>query len=123
VKRGLDLAYQWEALSDAHFHMFRQQIDFPLATYGGGSYQAGGARGKLPSERSPEPILRGALRELTARPSAGPTARVSLSGEGTLVDERHYGVEAFRLGTYPTHGNVKAGARWKCTLRIRLAPR
>ena len=43
---------------------------------------------------------------------------VSVSGDATLVDERHYGVNGYRLGHTPTHGEMKAGTVWNCAIRI-----
>jgi hypothetical protein len=43
---------------------------------------------------------------------------VETSGDAGLVDERHYGVQAFRLGYYPANGDLKAGQTWDVRLKI-----
>jgi len=118
--RTLTVTYRWETLTDAHFHMFRHQVDFPVADYGGGRFQVGDTEGPLPQERSPEPRLAGPFREITMIPLAGPQVRVEMAGAAFLVDERHYGVQGFRLGHYPAQGDVQAGSQWECSFRVRI---
>ena len=116
--RSLSIAYDWLAETDVHVHMWRHQIDFPVTAYGGGSFDAGAGEAPLPVERAPQPSLASGLRRITLRPATGPTVTVEIDGEAGLVDERHYGVSAYRLGHYPVHGNLKAGQTWKVGLRI-----
>ena len=118
--RELTVSYDWEALTDAHLHMWRHQVDFPVTGYGGGRFEAGEAQGALPQDRSPEPNLAQEFSEIRMVPPEGPTVRVSASGPCGLVDERHYGVQGFRLGHYPAHGDIQAGQEWTVTFRIRI---
>ncbi|MFQ6130524.1 MAG: putative glycoside hydrolase [Armatimonadota bacterium] len=118
--RSLTITYDWEALTDVHVHMWRQQLDFPVTAYGGGRFSADEADGELPAKRSQQPQLAGAIRRIRLAPAAGPPLTVEVSGEASLVDERHYGVEAYRLGHYPAQGDLKAGGKWRVTIRLRL---
>ena len=115
---ALSVEYGWEALTDAHVHMWRHQVDFPVTEYGGGRWRSGAAEGELPAERAREPRLAGPVQEITLRPRQGPEVTVQTSGNAVLVDERHYGVEAYRLGLYPAQGEVPAGRKWRCSVRI-----
>jgi Hypothetical glycosyl hydrolase family 15 len=118
--QGLAITFRWQALTAAHFHMFRLQADFPVDTYGDGRFAAGTAVGPLPADRAPEPRLAGPFRAITLAPPAGRAISVESSLDAQLVDERHYGVQAFRLGHYPTWGDVAAGSESGMTLHIRL---
>lgn len=120
VAGGLEVRYHWEALADVHVHAWRQQADFPVAVYGGGTYQTdAGAAGQLPRERAPQPQLTGPFRRIALTGPGGGRVTVELSGDGFLVDERHYGVPAFRLGYYPATGDLAAGQAWDYRLRLR----
>ena len=117
---GLEVRYAWEALGDVHVGTWRQQLDFPVSVYGGGRFETGdGAAGDLPRERAPRPQLAGPFRRLVLTPADGPGVTVELSGDAFLVDERHYGVPAFRLGYYGANGDLRAGQRWEYRLRVR----
>jgi hypothetical protein len=116
--RALSIAYDWLADTDAHVHMWRHQIDFPVAGYGGGSFDAGQGAAALPAGRAPQPGLASSLRRITLKPATGPRVTVETSGDAGLVDERHYGVQAFRLGYYPADGDLKAGQTWEVRLKI-----
>ena len=118
--KGLTITYRWEALADLHVHMWRQQVDFPGREYGGGRYRVADGGGPLPEDRAPEPRLAGEFREITMAPADGPSVTVEVSGDAALVDERHYGVQGFRLGHYPAHGDLKAGQQWQCSFRVRI---
>jgi hypothetical protein len=98
--------------------MFREQLDFPVALYGGGAFDGGQGEVGLPANRAPQAGLAGDLRQVRLRPPTGPSVKVELSGPAGLVDERHYGVEAFRLGSYPTQGTLPAGRTFTLTVRI-----
>ncbi|MBM3477086.1 MAG: hypothetical protein FJX75_27780, partial [Armatimonadetes bacterium] len=116
--RSLSIAYGWRAETDLHVHMWRHQTDFPVAAYGGGSFEAGQGMVTLPVDRAPQPGLASSLRRITLKPPTGPAITVEISGDAGLVDERHYGVQAFRLGHYPASGDLKAGQTWKVGVRI-----
>ena len=109
-----------EALTDAHIHMWRAQVDFPVTDYAGGRFMAGGMQDSLPEDRAPQPRLGDVPREVTMVHREGPRVTVEVSGNAGLVDERHYGVQAYRLGFYPAHGDVKAGQQWDYSLRVRI---
>ena len=115
---ALTVSYRWRAVTGAHFHMFRQQVDFPVAVYGGGSFNANGTRGMLPVERAPEPGLAGGLREITVTSPSARGIAAQTSGDAYLVDERHYGASAYRLGFHPVQGDVRAGAEWKYDVKL-----
>jgi len=116
--RILAARYEWRAETNAHLHMWRHQIDFPVTQYGGGRFDGGQGEVELPAERAPQPSLASGLRRITMRPVNGPTVRVEIAGEASLVDERYYGAEAFRLGHYPANGDVQAGQTWEVALTI-----
>jgi hypothetical protein len=118
TESGLTVRYEWEALTAAHFHMFRQQADFPVAEYGGGSYLSEGAQGLLAVERAPEPQIAGGLRDVTVTSRGGERLGVRVSADAGLVDERHYGVPAFRLGAYPAPADPRPGDRWTYTITV-----
>jgi hypothetical protein len=121
VENGaLRVKCQWEASSDAHFHMFRYGMDFPVAQYGGGRFRIGEAETVLPQGRALQPRVAGPFRQITMIPTIGPRISVELSKDGMLVDERHFGADVFRLGCSPVRGDVKAGAKWDCSFRIRI---
>jgi hypothetical protein len=116
--RSIAIRYDWLAETAAHIHMWRHQIDFPVAAYGGGSFDAGQGQVPLPKERAPQPNLASAIRRIVMTPTDGPAVTVELSGDSGLVDERHYGVQAFRLGHYPANGDVREGEAWEVEFRI-----
>ena len=58
------------------------------------------------------------FRTLTMTSATGQAVTVELSGEGGLVDERHYNSSLFRLGHYPVSGDIKAGQTWEYSVRI-----
>lgn len=121
LKAGeLTIRYLWEALTDAHIHMWRHQVDFPVSEYGGGRFATGGTEGDLPAERAAQPNLAGYSSEVTLSAADGRVVTVSVSGGAGLVDERHYGVQAFRLGHYPAAGGIGAGRKWEVSFRIRM---
>jgi len=68
--------------------------------------------------RAPELNLSGGFRRVTVTPTDGPTVTIECEGDLGLVDERHYGVPAFRLGHYPASGDLKAGGTWDVRLTI-----
>jgi hypothetical protein len=117
--RALTVTCRWEALTKAHFHMLRAQADFPVG-YGDGRFKAGDAEGVLPADRAPQPRLAGPLRAIAVTPPNGRTVTVEVSGDASLIDERYYGVQAYRLGHYPAPSDVKPGDRWEVTFHIRV---
>jgi len=117
---ALAVSLRWETLTDAHFHMFRAQADFPVTEYGGGRFAAGATETPLPRDRAPQPGLAGPLRTIRLTPPAGQAVTVDVSGDAQLVDERYYGVPAYRLGLYPASGDVRAGEKWGVTVRVRV---
>jgi len=119
--RALEISYSWRALSDLHVHMWRQQMDFPVGVFAGGAFQTGDATGELPVERSPQPNLASGFSRIAFTAPDGRGVTVAVSGEAGLVDERHYGVQAYRLGHYPARGDLKAGQQWQATFRIEAA--
>ena len=118
--KEIALTYRWEAASDTHVHAFRQQADFPVARYAGGRCRTAGGDTPLPAQRSAQPLLATVPGEVTAHAPAGPPVTVTLSGAAALVDERHYSVDAYRLGYMPLRGDVKRGQRWEYTVRLAL---
>jgi len=44
--------------------------------------------------------------------------RARVSGKAALVDERHYDVDAFRLGHDVAGGDLKAGQEWVWEIRL-----
>lgn len=117
---ALTLEYRWLAEADTHVHMWRHQLDLPVDRYSGGTFDGGAGPSPLPVERAPEPSLAGGLRRIALTPTDGPTVTVECSGDLGLIDERHYGVPAFRLGHYPANGDLKAGETWDVALRITI---
>lgn len=115
---GLAIAYKWLAETDAHIHMWRLQADLPCAVYGRGTYEAAGAAGQFPEQSATEPVLASGIAVLYATAPDGTRATVSLSGEAALVDERHYGVAAYRLGHHVARGEIRAGQAWESAVRI-----
>jgi hypothetical protein len=117
----LQMDYAWEALAAGHLHMCRPQVDFPVAMYGGGEVQAPGLTPvKLPPERAPEPGLVSALARLTVAPPGGGGLEIQSDPAAGLVDERHFGVNAYRLGCSPVSGDVQPGQRWTYRVRFEL---
>jgi len=119
---ALAITYDFTADTPLHAHMWRQQIDLPVADYAGQVWRGAGRTGQLPRERAVEPRVAGPLDRLTVIPAEGTTVTIRTSGPAWLVDERHYGVEAYRLGYAVTQGDVTAGARLRSLLRIEIRP-
>lgn len=115
---SLTLSYQWEALSAGHVHMWRHQVDFPLAEYGGGRYESAIGSGMLPSARVERPVLVQGVRQVAVQARRGFGVRAETALDSALVDERHYGVATYRLGCRPMQGDMRAGQTW--TVRVRL---
>jgi hypothetical protein len=53
-------------------------------------------------------------------PLGSPVVRVELSADGGLIDERHYGVNAYRLSSSQPRRAVKAGDTWDFSFTIRI---
>ena len=117
---ALSVAWRWQALTDAQFHMFRHSLDFPISLYAGGRFKAGDAGGVLPQDRSAQPRIAGPFRTITVTPLGSPVVRVELSADGGLIDERHYGVNAYRLSSSQPRRAVKAGDTWDFSFTIRI---
>ncbi len=115
---SLTVSYDWKALSPGHVHMWRHQVDFPVAQFGGGGYERAPGTGALPLGRAAEPVLSRGLRQVVLRGRDGVGIRVETALDAALVDERHYGVAAYRLGCHPVQGDIRAGQTW--TIRLRL---
>jgi hypothetical protein len=111
---SLEVRQRWQALTAAEFVMFRPQLDFPARRYGGGEAAGEGATVPLPAERAPAPSLIAGADWLRLAPPDGRALVVRTEPAGSLVDERHYGVDAFRLGLHPAPGAVDAGYAWEC---------
>jgi hypothetical protein len=118
--RALSVTYRWEALTDAQFHMFRQQADFPMGQYQGGRFKTDAGETALPHDQAAQPRLGGPLRRITMIPTDGPRVTIEVTTDAALVDERHYGVQAYRLGASPAPRDVKAGQKWECSFRIQV---
>ncbi len=116
--KTVSVRYEWRALSDVHVHMWRHQLDFPVSVYGAGDCEVAGVHSSLPADRSEKPVLVEKLRSISLRPRQGTAVTVTSSGDAALVDERHYGVEAFRLGYCPAGGDLKAGGEWTWEVRV-----
>jgi hypothetical protein len=117
----LQMDYAWEALSAGHLHMCRQQVDFSVARYAGGEAQGPPtAPVRLPAERAPEPVLANGLARMIVEPEGGGGLEVQSDPPAALVDERHYGVNAYRLGSHPVSGDVQAGQRWTSRIRFQV---
>ncbi|MBM3496434.1 MAG: hypothetical protein FJX72_19260, partial [Armatimonadetes bacterium] len=115
---SLVVEYRWTALTDARFVMFRHQTDLPVAHYGGGHAKAGDRTVGLPAAKSGAPELAGGMGDARVRPKRGRGVAISWSTPAALVDERHYGVSAYRLGSHPAPSSVKPGDTWSLTVRI-----
>jgi len=118
--RALVGEFAWTALTAARWRLFRQQLDLPVALYGGGRATADGAALELPVDRAPQPSLAGGARTVQATPPTGPALTVSASGALQLADERHYGVSAYRLGQHPAPREAAAGTEWRTSWRIEV---
>lgn len=117
----LQLDYAWEALTAAHLHMCRQQVDFPVPAYAGGEVRSPGILPvPLPADKAPDPRL--TVTELHLRITGPATSGLEVTSDpsAALVDERHYGVNAYRLGCGPVSGDVKPGQRWTYRIRFTL---
>ena len=120
---ALVIAYRWTALSATRFVMFRHQTDLPVSLYGSGRARAGAREIMLPAGKSAEPRLLEAEGALEARTRGGAGVRIAWGRSAQLVDERHYGVAAYRAGAHPAPASVKPGDTWSLTVRIELAGR
>ena len=54
-------------------------------------------------------------------PASGPPIRIEISADGMLIDERHYGVQAYRLGSFLPKRENNAGGTWNFSFRIEIA--
>jgi hypothetical protein len=120
--RSLVIEYRWTALTDARFVMFRHQTDLPATAYGGGRARIGGATVSLPVVKGPVPELGKGADGLVVQTRKRPELSISHSSPANLVDERHYGVNAYRLGSHPAPSIVKAGDTWSLTVRVATGP-
>jgi hypothetical protein len=115
---ALVVALRWTAETEAPFHMARLQLDLPVARYGGGEAETGAGAVELPRDISANPILVRGARSLTVRPEHGRPLVIHCSGPFDLVDERHYGVAAFRVEHHGAPSIAAPGASWAATLRL-----
>lgn len=111
---SLQVRQRWEAQTAAQFAMFRPQLDFPSRRYGGGEAAGEGATVPLPATRAPAPYLVTSAGWLRLAPLNGRSLVVRTEPAGSLVDERHYGADAFRLGLHPAPATATAGDAWEC---------
>ncbi len=115
---GVAVAYRFELFTDARLHTTRLQCDFPVRVFADGAFRSGDTTGRLPPDRAPQPVLAERLRDVSLTTGAGAPLAVSMSGDAALVDERHYGVNGYRLGHVPAYGEMKTGTVWTCAIRI-----
>ena len=115
---SLIVEYRWEALTEARFVMFRHQTDLPTSFYGGGRARFVDRSIELPVQRSTTPEIGKHTGPAVIRPKRGPGVAVAVSRPVALVDERHYGVNAYRLGAHPAPTTVKPGDTWSLTVRL-----
>ncbi len=120
---ALAIEYRWTALTDARFVMFRHQLDLPAGVYGGGKARSGGRQAALPAAKAADPTLLDSGDTVHAAPRSGSGLFVTYSSRPQVIDERHYGVDAFRVGVHPAPTVVRAGDTWSLTVRIAVAPR
>ena len=116
--RALTVVYRCEALTDMHAHMWRHQLDLPVAAFAGGMFRAGGQAQALPVDLADEPTLAQGAGRISATSPDGAKVTVKLSGKGQLVDERHYGAQGYRVGLHPVNGDLVKGDVVEVTIRV-----
>ncbi|HJN18176.1 MAG TPA: putative glycoside hydrolase [Armatimonadota bacterium] len=112
------LRFDYEAVTDANFRLFRHYFFLPVHRYAGAAVTDGEASRQLPREVEKDTLLAGAQQlEITTGEHA---VIIDSSVPMSLVDHRQWGSEDYLLAGYPVSGEVKRGATWSVEITTRI---
>ncbi|MGQ9610671.1 MAG: putative glycoside hydrolase [bacterium] len=125
LMNGITINYNWESLTDGNIHSWRQQIDFPVSQYSGGTFVIDGIEYNLPAKPEKSILSEQKTYEIIMVHPKGAKVSVKASVESYILDERVYNGKEYRIFFLPIgYGNkaIKTGNKWKYDVNIIYIP-
>lgn len=119
---AVTIEWTWTAETPAPLALFRPQVDLPVETWVSAAARSGETVIALPATTGVEPRLLGEGSIVSFASASAGRLIAECSAPVGLVDERHFGVDAYRLGLAPAGKSLDPGKSVRARIRLEFAP-